>query len=88
VALLTITMASQLAGESTYDYQRDVATKSYATVEDLQRGSKGYLAYKDIQGEAVVISPNGTYTVIMSSFSFEPTQYASTLRQLVDTFPL
>ena len=88
VALLTITMSSQLAGESTYDYQRDVATKSYDTVEDLQRGSKGYLAYKDIHGEAVVISPNGAYTVTMSSFSFEPDQYPSALRKLVDTFPL
>jgi len=84
VASLTITMASATAGEVTYDYQRDQAGKTYANVSDLGKGTKSYLAIKDIGAEAVLISDQGAYTVTMSSFSFDTAQYDQTMRALID----
>ncbi|MGC5379234.1 hypothetical protein ACPXB1_12235 [Micromonospora sp. DT68] len=91
VASLTITTASPLAGESTYDYQRKNATQVYREVKDVDKGRKAYLAVKDIEGEAVVVSDKGTYTVIMSSFqaiSASPGGYEPTLRKVLDALPL
>lgn len=91
VALLTITMASQLAGEATYEFQRDQATQLYREVQDLDKGEKAYLAVKDIAAEAVVISRTGSYTVTLSSFQrlgSQPDGYQRALRDLLDAFPL
>lgn len=87
VASLTITMASQLAAATTYDYQHEQAGKQYDRVVDLDRGDKSYLATKDIAGEAVVISVKGAYTLIMSSFSMDPAGYEQKLRRLLDAIP-
>jgi hypothetical protein len=87
VASLTITMASQLAGTTTYDYAHEQAGKQYGRVVDLDRGDQSYLATKDIAGEAVVISAKGTYTLIMSSFSIDPAGYEQKLRRLLDAIP-
>ncbi|MEV0267987.1 hypothetical protein AB0H43_04355 [Hamadaea sp. NPDC050747] len=84
VAGLTVTTASELAGGMTFDYQRDQAGKTYAKVVDLDHGDRGYLAVKDIQAEAVVVSSKGSYTLIMSSFSFDEAKYDSVLRKLLD----
>ncbi|WP_406070248.1 hypothetical protein [Micromonospora sp. NBC_01638] len=91
VASLTVTTASPLAGESTYAYQRQQATQVYREVKDVDKGRKAYLAVKDIEGEAVVVSDKGSYTVILSSFeriSAKPGGYESTLRTVLDALPL
>ncbi|MCP2329268.1 hypothetical protein HDA40_007775 [Hamadaea flava] len=83
VASLTVTTASELAGGATFDYQKEQAGKTYAKVVDLDQGDRGYLAVKDIQAEAVVVSSKGSYTLIMSSFSFDEAKYDSVLRKLL-----
>ncbi|RGC69095.1 hypothetical protein C5N14_10040 [Micromonospora sp. MW-13] len=91
VAQLTVTTASRLAGGSTYDYQRNQATKVYREVTDVDKGEKAYLAVKDIEAEAVVVSGTGSYTVILSSFErlgASPDGYERTLRELLDALPL
>ncbi|SCF08395.1 hypothetical protein GA0070607_5319 [Micromonospora coriariae] len=91
VAMLTITTASPVAGETTYDYQRQQATASYREVQDVDKGRKAYLAVKDIGGEAVVVSDTGSYTVTLSSFErlgASTDGYERTLRQLLDALPL
>ncbi|WP_239097638.1 hypothetical protein [Asanoa ferruginea] len=84
VASLTVTVSSELAGETTYDYQRDMASKSFPTVNDIGKGKKSYLAIKDIQAEAALISDKGAYTLIMSSFGFDSAKYDKTMRALID----
>ncbi|MFF5180172.1 hypothetical protein ACFY2Q_19285 [Micromonospora sp. NPDC000316] len=91
VASVTITTASPLAGESTYAYQRKNAAEVYREVKDVDKGRKAYLAFKDIEGEAVVVSDKGSYTVILSSFeriSAKPGGYEPTLRAVLDALPL
>ncbi|MEV4532818.1 hypothetical protein AB0J82_03195 [Asanoa sp. NPDC049518] len=85
VASLTVTVASALAGETTYDYQRETAGKSFPKVSDIGKGKKSYLAIKDIQAEAALISDKGAYTLIMSSFSFDEAKYDKTMNALIDT---
>ncbi|MFU8871659.1 hypothetical protein [Micromonospora sp. SL4-19] len=84
VASLTITMASQTAGAMTYDYQHDQAGQRFDRVVDLDQGDRAYVAAKDIEGEAVVVSPKGSYTVTMSSFSVDTGTYERKLRALLD----
>ncbi|GAA2711176.1 hypothetical protein ACFY2R_29630 [Micromonospora olivasterospora] len=91
VALLTVTTASRLAGETTYGYERDQAGKVYREVKDVDKGDKAYLAVKDIGAEAVVVSGAGSYTVTLSSFQrlgASPDGYERTLRALLDALPL
>ncbi|WBB68522.1 hypothetical protein [Micromonospora sp. WMMD812] len=91
VALFTVTRASQAAGATTYDYQRQQATATYREVKDVDKGEKAYLAVKDIEGEAVVVSRAGSYTVILSSFErlgATPDGYERTLRTVLDALPL
>lgn len=90
IASVTITMSSELAGSMTYDYQRKTAVASYDKVTDLDTGGKGYVAAEDIQGEAVRINKNGSYTLILSSFvrfESDPAKYEQTLRALLDALP-
>jgi hypothetical protein len=84
VASLTITVSSKTAGATTFAYQRDRAEKVYDRVTDINKGDKGYVAAKDIEAEAVVVSDKGSYTLIMSSFSTDPAAYEQTLRKLLD----
>ena len=84
VASLTITMASQTAGATTYDYQHDQAGKIYDKVVDLDHGDRSYVAAKDIEGQAVVVSPKGSYTLTMSSFGMDVGTYEQKLRALLD----
>ncbi|WP_198347949.1 hypothetical protein [Plantactinospora sp. KBS50] len=84
VASLSITTSSKLAGEATYDYQRQQADPQYDRVIDLEAGDRAYLAAKDIRAEAVLISDQGAYTVTMSSFSFDLDRYERTLRAILD----
>ncbi|MCW3816063.1 hypothetical protein ONA91_16600 [Micromonospora sp. DR5-3] len=85
VASLTITMASEFAGATTYDYQHEQAGQQYEKVVDL--GDRSYLAAKDIAAEAVVVGPKGSYTLIMSSFSMDVAGYEQKLRRLLDALP-
>ncbi|MEG3636538.1 hypothetical protein [Micromonospora palythoicola] len=90
VAALSVTTASQLAGETTYDFQRQQAEQSYQTVTDLDGDGKGYLAVKDIGAEAVLVGGAGSFTVTLSSFErlgAEPDGYAQALRRLLDALP-
>jgi hypothetical protein len=84
VASLTITVSSKTAGATTFAYQRDRAEKVYDRVTDSNKGDKAYVAAKDIEAEAVVVSDKGSYTLIMSSFSTDPAAYEQTLRKLLD----
>ena len=89
VAQITIETHSASSTEVTYDYSRDQATKIYAQVQDIDKGTKGYLAYKDIGGEAVVIGSSGGFTILMSSFErFEGAGYEPVLRTVIDALPL
>ncbi|MBL6279568.1 hypothetical protein JMF97_25770 [Micromonospora fiedleri] len=90
IALLTVTTASRVAGEMTYDYQRQQADQTYQSVTDLGVGDKGYLAVKDIEAEAVVINGAGSFTVTLSSFprlGAQPDGYAQAMRKLADALP-
>ncbi|RIV39801.1 hypothetical protein [Micromonospora radicis] len=90
VAQLTVTTASRLAGETTYDYQRQQADQIYQEVTDLDGVGKGYLAVKDIGAEAVVINNVGSFTVTLSSFQRlggQPDGYLRAVRQLLDALP-
>ncbi|OLT16105.1 hypothetical protein BJF78_15240 [Pseudonocardia sp. CNS-139] len=91
VASLSVTMASETAGLVTYDYQREQADSVYDQVTDIDAGDQAYLAVKDIAGEAVVVSPSGSYTITLSSFERlgdTPGGYEQVLRGLVDALPL
>ncbi|GAB3845068.1 hypothetical protein GCM10029963_22860 [Micromonospora andamanensis] len=90
MATLSVTTASQLAGETTYDYQRQQAEQTYQTVTDLDGGAKGYLAVKDIGAEAVLVGDAGSFTVTLSSFErlgAQPDGYEQALRRLLDALP-
>ncbi|TDC38614.1 hypothetical protein E1211_06750 [Micromonospora sp. 15K316] len=89
VAALTITTASRTAGEATYDYQRRQADQTYQKVTDLDQGGKGYVAVKDIEGQAVLIADAGTFTITMSSFQRlgGPDGYEQTLRRVIEALP-
>lgn len=85
VASLGVTTAAEDTGAMTYDYSREQAEASYDEVTDLSTGAKGYIAVKDIGGEAVVLIPTGGYTLIMSSFSaLDPGGYEQVLTELTD----
>lgn len=84
IASLTVTTASELAGTTTYDYARQQAEQSYLKVVDIDQGDRGFMAIKDIEAQAVVVSKKGSYTLVMSSFSFDSAKYDSTLRALLD----
>ncbi|WP_203717431.1 hypothetical protein [Asanoa siamensis] len=85
VASLTVTVASALAGETTYDYQRETAGKSFPNVTDIGKGKKSDLAIKDVQAESALITDRGAYTLIMSSFSFDEARYDEAMNALIDT---
>ncbi|MEV2238271.1 hypothetical protein [Micromonospora sp. NPDC049891] len=90
VAALSVTTASQLAGETTYDYQRQQAAQTYQTVTDLDGGGKGYLAVKELGAEAVLVGGAGSFTVTLSSFERLGAQsdgYEQALRRLLDALP-
>ncbi|WP_341720124.1 hypothetical protein QQG74_10610 [Micromonospora sp. FIMYZ51] len=90
VALATVTTASRLAGETTYDYQRQQADELYQQVTELDGGGKGYLAVKELGAEAVVINDAGSFTVTLSSFQrlgAEPDGYQQAMRRLLDALP-
>lgn len=84
VATLTVTMASQLAGETTLDYSREQAALRFDRVAEVDRGGIGYIAVGELGGEAVLISEAGSYTLIMSSFErLDPAGYEQTLNALI-----
>ena len=87
VASLTITVSSKTAGAMTFAYQRQQAEKVYHRVTDIKKGDKAYVAAKDIEAEAAVVSDKGSYTLILSRFerfSTDPAAYEQTLRKLLD----
>ncbi|MER7444923.1 hypothetical protein [Micromonospora avicenniae] len=89
VATLTITTASRTAGEMTYDYQRQQADQIYQKVTDIDQDGKGYVAVKDIEGQAVLIAASGTFTITLSSFQRlgGPEGYEQTLRRMIEVLP-
>ncbi|MDO3705180.1 hypothetical protein Q3W71_26265 [Micromonospora sp. C28SCA-DRY-2] len=87
VAILTITLASEVAGQATYDYSREQAGKRFERVSDIDRGDQGYLAAGGTEAEAVVISQAGAYTVQISSFNDDAAANEALLRKLVDAIP-
>ncbi|WBC08108.1 hypothetical protein [Micromonospora sp. WMMA1947] len=87
IAQLAVTTASAAAGKATYDYQHDQAGQQYEKVVDLDRGERGYLAVKDVRGEAVLIDGKGTYTVTISSFEGGTAGNEQILRRVLDAIP-
>ena len=87
IAQLAVTTASATAGKATYDYQYDQAGQQYEKVVDLDRGERGYLAVKDVRGEAVLIDGRGTYTVTISSFGGGTAGNEQILRRALDAIP-
>ncbi|MEU1759583.1 hypothetical protein ACFYON_10245 [Micromonospora sp. NPDC005686] len=87
IAQLSVTTASVTAGKTTYNYQHNQAVEQYEKVVDLDRGEQGYLAVKDVRGEAVLIDGKGAYTVTISSFSGGTTGNEQILRRALDAIP-
>ncbi|MFI7250657.1 hypothetical protein [Micromonospora chalcea] len=87
IAQLAVTTASATAGKATYDYQHEQAGQQYEKVVDLDRGERGYLAVKDVRGEAVLIDGKGTYTVTISSFGGGTAGNEQILRRTLDAIP-
>jgi hypothetical protein len=87
VASVTITMSSQLAGSSTFDYKRKDADKRYDKAADVQKGDKAYVAAKELEGEAMLISKGGSYTLTLSSFDFDAAKYEQALRAMLYAIP-
>ncbi|SCG52171.1 hypothetical protein GA0070609_2629 [Micromonospora echinaurantiaca] len=87
VAILTITLASEVAGQATYDYSREQAGKRFERVSEVDKGDQGYLATGGTEAEAVVISKAGAYTVQISSFHDDAAANEALLRKLVDAIP-
>jgi hypothetical protein len=86
VASLTVETHSATATEVTYDYSRKQATRTYTEVHDIDQGDKGYLAYKELGAEAVVIGPKGGFTISMTSFErFDGPGYEPVMIQVVGT---
>jgi hypothetical protein len=88
VASLTITMASQSTGAAMFDSARAYAEKRYGAgkVKDGDMADQAYLAAKDIEAEAHVVSDKGTFTVTLSSFERfgdKPAAYEQTLRRIL-----
>jgi hypothetical protein len=85
VASLTVETHSATATEVTYGYSREQATKTYTEVHDIDQGDKGYLAYKELGAEAVVIGPKGGFSISMSGFErFDGASYEPVMIQVVD----
>ncbi|MCW0215837.1 MAG: hypothetical protein OJJ54_21000 [Pseudonocardia sp.] len=85
VASLTVETHSASSTEVVYDYSRDTATRTYTAVHDIDRGKKGYLAYKDTGAEAIVIGAEGGFTLYLSSFEqFEGASYEPAMLKVVD----
>ncbi|WP_020579954.1 hypothetical protein [Actinopolymorpha alba] len=87
VGSVTITMGSQTSGAMTYGYARKQAGEIYEQVVDGDWGDQSYIGVKDIEGQAVVVSKTGSYTVTLSSLSFDPARYERTLRSILDALP-
>jgi hypothetical protein len=87
VAIVQATMSSQLAGSSTYDYSREMADERFDRVTDLDRGDLGYLGVGDIEGEARLIQPSGSYTINVSSLEGGADAHEAALQSLLDAIP-
>lgn len=88
VASLTVTMSSEVAAATTFDYQRGQATQLYRDVKDIDKGNRGFLAVKDIEAQAMVVSTGGSYVLTLSSFQSTPDGYEQMLRKLLDALPV
>jgi hypothetical protein len=84
VALATIYPASRAAGEMTYDYERQQADEVYERVIDLEVGDRSFIAVKEIEGKAYLVSAAGSYLVVLSSFDLDLTGYEQVLRDILD----
>ncbi len=87
VAIVQATMSSQSAGSMTYDYKRDQADGRFDRVTELDRGDLGYLGAGEIDGEAVLIQPSGSYTINVSSLEGGVDGIEAALQSLVDAIP-
>ena len=87
IAIVQATMASQTAGAVTYDYSRQMADDRFDRVTELDRGDLGYLGVDDVEGEAVLIQPSGSYTINVSSLSGGADALEAALQSLLDAIP-
>ncbi|PZF91804.1 hypothetical protein C1I99_22800 [Micromonospora deserti] len=87
VAILTVTLASELAGSATFAYSREQAGKRYEGVAAVDKGDQGYLAAGETEAEAVVISGAGAFTVQISSFASDAAANEALLRKLIAAIP-
>ncbi len=87
VAIVQATMASQTAGAVTYDYSRQMADERFDRVTELDRGDLGYLGVDDVEGEAVLIQPSGSYTINVSSLDGGADGLEAALQSLLDAIP-
>jgi hypothetical protein len=86
-SLATILPASKVAGLATYDFARKMASETYGTIKDVDRGEQGYLAYKDIGGELYVIGATTSYTITLSglpALEQNPAGYEPLLLRMLD----
>jgi hypothetical protein len=88
VASLTITLASRSTGAATFDFTRSQAEDRYGAdkVKEADLADQAYVAAKDIEAEAVVVSSKGTFTVTLSSFErfgAKPGAYEQAIRRIL-----
>ncbi|RTL66101.1 MAG: hypothetical protein EKK42_18275 [Pseudonocardiaceae bacterium] len=87
VAQLSITTTSASTGEIMLDTLREQASGQYDEVSDLT-GGKGYVATKELGGEAVAVTGKGGYTITMSGFErFSKTGYGPVLNKIAAALP-
>ncbi|MGD9985458.1 hypothetical protein [Pseudonocardia sp.] len=87
VAQLSITTSSASTGEIMLDTLREQASGQYDEVSDLA-GGKGYVATKELGGEAVAVTGQGGYTITMSSFErFSKAGYGPVLNTIAAALP-
>lgn len=87
VVIVQATMASQSAGAVTYDYKRQQADDRFDRVTEVDRGDLGYLGVGEIEGEAVLIQPSGSYTINVSSLDGGADRIEAALQSLLDAIP-
>jgi hypothetical protein len=86
-SLASVLPSSKAAGLATYDAARSRAGQVYATVKDIDRGEKGYLAYKDIEAELFVIGSAASHVINLSGlpqFEKDPAGYEALLLRIYD----
>jgi hypothetical protein len=87
VGIVEVHMASRGAGQTTFDYTRQLAKDRPMRVADLGVGDQSYLAVAELEAEAVVINRLGSYTILLGSLDAGEPGYERILRDMAAALP-